>query len=71
VNRLYYAVFHAAQAVLYDYGENPSSHGDVRRLFGQRVVLEGEVSREEGRLLGTLYDYRWKPTTVVVGPMLT
>jgi uncharacterized protein (UPF0332 family) len=60
VNRLYYAVFHAAQAVLYDYGENPSSHGDVRRLFGQCVVLEGEASREEGRLLGTLYDYRWE-----------
>jgi uncharacterized protein (UPF0332 family) len=60
VNRLYYAAFHAAQAVLYDCGENPSSHGDVRRLFGQRVVLEGEASREEGRLLGTLYDYRWE-----------
>jgi uncharacterized protein (UPF0332 family) len=60
VNRLYYATFHAAQAVLYDYSENPSSHGDVRRLFGQRVVLEGGASRDEGRLLGTLYDYRWE-----------
>jgi len=60
VNRLYYAAFHAAQAVLYDRGEKPSSHGDVRRLFGQRVVLDGEASREEGRLLGTLYDYRWE-----------
>lgn len=58
VNRLYYAVFHAAQAVLYARGETPSSHGHVRQLFGQRVVLEGNASREEGRLLGTLYDYR-------------
>lgn len=58
VNRLYYATFHAAQATLYARGENPSSHGRVRRQFGQQVVLEGDASREDGRLLGTLYDYR-------------
>lgn len=57
-NRLYYAAFHAAQAVLYARGVNPSSHGDVRRQFGQHVVLEGHASREMGRLLGRLYDYR-------------
>lgn len=58
VNRLYYAVFHAAQAVLYARGGNPSSHGHVRRQFGQDVVLEGDASRQEGRLLSDLYDYR-------------
>lgn len=58
INRLYYATFHAAQAVLYARGENPTSHGHVRQAFGQRVVLDGDASREEGRLLGTLYDYR-------------
>jgi uncharacterized protein (UPF0332 family) len=58
MNRLYYAAFHAAQAVLYVRGEEPSSHGHVRQLFGQRIVLEGDAFREEGRLLGTLYDYR-------------
>lgn len=58
LNRLYYAGFHAAQAVLYARGRNPSSHGDVRRQFGQHVVLEGEAAREDGRLLGVLYDYR-------------
>ncbi|WP_368410939.1 hypothetical protein [Halomarina pelagica] len=47
VNRSYYAAFHAAQAVLYARGENPSSHGHVRRQFGQRVVLNGDASREE------------------------
>lgn len=60
VNRLYYAVFHAAQAILYARGENPSSHGHVRQQFGQCVVLEGDASREEGRLLSNLYDYRWE-----------
>lgn len=58
LNRVYYAAFHAAQAVLYVRGETPTSHGHVRQLFGQRVVLEGDASREEGRLLGRLYDYR-------------
>jgi uncharacterized protein (UPF0332 family) len=58
LNRLYYAAFHGAQAVLYVRGENPSSHGHVRQQFGQHVVLDGDATREEGRLLGTLYDHR-------------
>lgn len=58
VNRLYYACFHAARAALYDRGEEPTSHGAVRTLFGQRVVLEGAVPREFGRLLRDLYDHR-------------
>lgn len=60
LNRLYYAAFHAAQAVLYDRGLDPSSHGQVRQLFGQHVVRTGTASRAEGRLLGTVYDYRWE-----------
>lgn len=58
VNRLYYAAFHAAQAVLYDREINPSSHGAVRNCFGREVVLEGDASREDGRLLTTLADFR-------------
>lgn len=56
--RLYYAAFHGAQAALYARGRNPSSHGHVRQQFGQHLVLTDEVSRDMGRLLGTLYDYR-------------
>lgn len=60
LNRLYYAAFHGAQAALYARGKNPSSHGHVRQQFGQHLVLEGEAPRAMGRLLGTLYDYRWE-----------
>lgn len=60
LNRLYYAAFHGAQAALYAHGQTPSSHGHVRQQFGQQLVLEGLVTREHGRLLGTLYDYRWE-----------
>lgn len=60
LNRLYYAAFHAAQGALYARGYYPASHGQVRQQFGQQLVLEGHVSRDMGRLLGRLYDYRWE-----------
>ncbi|WP_276259801.1 HEPN domain-containing protein [Haloglomus litoreum] len=58
VNRLYYAAFHAAQAVLYDRDVEPGSHGGVRNRFGEELVLEGPATREQGRLLTTLADLR-------------
>lgn len=58
MNRLYYAAFHAAQAALFDRGVNPESHGAVRNLFGERLVLEGDATRDQGRLLTTLADLR-------------
>lgn len=58
VNRLYYAAFHAAQAALYANGTTPTSHGHVRQAFGQELVLNGDATRADGRLLSELYDYR-------------
>jgi uncharacterized protein (UPF0332 family) len=58
VNRLYYASFHAAQAALYVQGVDPGSHGAVRNRFGEEIVLDGNATREEGRLLTTLADLR-------------
>lgn len=58
INRLYYACFHAAQAVLYAKGFEPGSHRGVISLFGQEVVLEGEASGADGRFLNELHDYR-------------
>lgn len=58
VNRLYYACFHAAQAALYAREKQPGSHGAVRRQFGKALVLEGDATREQGRLLTTLADLR-------------
>lgn len=67
VNRLYYACFHAAQAVLHDRGYEPESHGGVLSLFGSEVVVEGDASREQGRFLNDLStlrkraDYGYEP----------
>lgn len=58
VNRLYYAAFHAAQAALYAVDEAPSSHAGVLSMFGEELVLAGEATREHGRLLNELYQYR-------------
>jgi uncharacterized protein (UPF0332 family) len=58
INRCYYACFHAAQAVLYDRGHDPSSHGGVLSLFGSEVVTEGDASRDHGRFLNRLSELR-------------
>lgn len=58
VNRLYYACFHAAQAVLYSKGFDPETHSGVVSLFGEHVVLPGEVGGEAGRHLNQLRNYR-------------
>lgn len=58
INRLYYACFHAAQAVLYDRGYEPTSHGGVLSLFGSEVVAAGAAPREHGRFLNRLSELR-------------
>lgn len=58
INRLYYACFHAAQAVLYDRGHDPRSHGGVLSLFGSEVVVSGDAPREHGRFLNRLSELR-------------
>jgi uncharacterized protein (UPF0332 family) len=67
VNRLYYACFHAAQAVLYRRGFEPESHGAVLSLFGSEVVVDGDATRDRGRFLNDLStlrkqaDYEYEP----------
>lgn len=58
INRLYYAAFHAVQAVLYDRGFNPTSHGGVRSLFGSELIVAGAASRSDGRFLSQLAELR-------------
>lgn len=58
VNRLYYACFHAAQAVLYSRGFDPGSHGRVQTLLGRELIRTGEVDREHGRFLNDIETYR-------------
>ncbi|TQQ81326.1 HEPN domain-containing protein [Halonotius terrestris] len=67
VNRCYYACFHAAQAILYQHGHEPTSHSGVLSLFGSEIVVDGDISREHGRFLNALStlrkqaDYGYEP----------
>lgn len=58
INRLYYACFHAAQAVLYSRGFDPTSHGAVGTLLGRELVQRGTVDRKHGRFLSDMETYR-------------
>lgn len=58
INRLYYAAFHAVQAVLYERGLTPTSHGGVRSLFGSEVIVAGDATRSDGRFLSQLAELR-------------
>lgn len=58
ISRLYYACFHAAQAVLYEKGFIPKTHDVVKQLFGREIVITGEASRSDGEFLSDMYDRR-------------
>ncbi|MFQ3293545.1 MAG: hypothetical protein ACI9EZ_000947 [Halobacteriales archaeon] len=58
INRLYYAAFHAVQAVLYDRGFEPTSHGGVLSLFGSEIIAAGNASRRDGRFFSQLSELR-------------
>ena len=60
VNRLYYACFHAAQAVLYDREHDPTTHGGVLTLFGSEIVKQGDAVHADGRFLNDLGELRQK-----------
>ncbi|MBI4320417.1 MAG: HEPN domain-containing protein [Chloroflexi bacterium] len=58
-NRAYYAMFHAAHAILCYAGvKPPKTHGGVINLFGKHLVRSGKVERALGKHLQDAYDLR-------------
>ncbi len=55
ISRAYYAVFHAARAILLLLGERPRSHEGTLQLFGLRVVKSGLVDSKSERIFRILY----------------
>lgn len=51
VNRCYYAMYHAAEAVLYDRGFKPKTHAGLRTMLGEHIINKGILSKERGRSL--------------------
>ena len=57
-NRLYYACFYAATALLAKYGYLAYTHGGVLGLLGKYFVATGIISAEQNKLYKKLFDLR-------------
>ena len=57
-NRLYYAAYYAASALLIAYGIRTKSHEGNISQFGQQFVLTGKVSKDLGKFYNQLFQMR-------------
>ena len=57
-NRLYYAVFHAATALLVDKSLTAKSHAGVVRVLCKEFVLNGKLDKDDARLISRLQNMR-------------
>ena len=58
VNRMYYACYYAASAILIANSVETKSHDGVRRMVGQELVLKGIIDAEYGRFYSQLFSKR-------------
>jgi len=57
-NRLYYAAYYAASALLIKNGINANTHNGVKSLLGQNFIKVGIISKEMGKLYNRLFNCR-------------
>jgi len=60
VNRLYYACFYAATALLLAMDFSSSKHSGVRALFHKEVIKPGIMDQDYGKLFDRFFDTRQK-----------
>jgi uncharacterized protein (UPF0332 family) len=60
VNRLYYALFYAVNALLVQNEIHASSHSGTRSQFSLHYIKTGKLDKKFGKLLTELYDWRQK-----------
>jgi uncharacterized protein (UPF0332 family) len=58
VNRVYYAMFYGALALLQTIGQTPSGHGGVLALFDREFVLPGLLPKRLSKDLHWAFDTR-------------
>ena len=58
VNRLYYACYYAAIALLIKHGLTPGTHAGVKQMLGLHFVATGRLPREIGRTFSLLFERR-------------
>lgn len=57
-NRLYYACYYAAVALLHKYDLSAGTHAGVKTMLGLYFVSKGLITKESGRAFSTLFDSR-------------
>lgn len=57
-NRLYYAVYYMASALLLDKGISAKTHAGTIHLLGQKIIGSGMLDKSFGRLFSRLYELR-------------
>lgn len=57
-NRLYYACYYAAVALLTKHHITAGTHAGVKTMLGLHFVSKGIISKESGRAYSNLYDCR-------------
>ncbi len=57
-SRLYYAIYHAAVALLLTEGLEPRSHSGTASLLGLHFVKTGRMGPEDARLFARIQKYR-------------
>lgn len=60
VNRLYYSVFYAVNALLVSNEIYTQSHSGMRTQFSKYFIKTGKLDKKYGKLLVQLYDWRQK-----------
>ena len=60
VNRLYYAMFYAVNALLLTKGLSSAKRSGVLGLFNKEFVKEGIVEKESGRFYNEIFGFRQK-----------
>ena len=60
VNRLYYAIFYAVNALLVLNDIPTKSHSAAKSQFSMHFVKTGKFDKKYGKLLAELYDWRQK-----------
>ena len=60
MNRIYYSMFYAVQALLILTEKSFTKHGQIKGYFNKEFISSGIFAKEFGRLFNTVFEYRQK-----------
>ena len=60
MNRIYYSMFYAVQALLILNDQSFSKHGQVKGYFNKEFIKTGRFPKEFGKIFNIVFEYRQK-----------